>query len=328
MVTTETGFTSSASQLDHFAVPTNRGRIEAILRTICQHDWRCINGQQPGVTAQGVVSLERSRGERQDQLNLRCRAAEAMDCVLVYAVVPRPALTGSGGSPCARDRAPCGVYRIRWRSRTSRLTETSKPVQTYIETASRPGSVGAAVTDLFAQPDDAHLSMEKRDGLCRPWITTRRHGHRQGGAGHRRAYWTGRHRSSDIWQRVSVFGLLSGCSAMSGLGAGSNPTDGKNIGIDPHHHQLGGLLRDARCGSSMFSFAPDEIAIKVYGLVASIPSQRGDRPYPPDGGSYDRPVRRRSFQLGWWHCAISERAKYIALRTADRCFTLLLAFCS
>lgn len=45
-----------------------------------------------GITAQGLVSVERSEAQGRIQLNTLRRAAEAMDCVLVYALVPKTSL--------------------------------------------------------------------------------------------------------------------------------------------------------------------------------------------------------------------------------------------
>lgn len=49
-------------------------------------------GQRLGMTAQGIVSLEKSEAHGKIQLNTLRRAAEAMDCILVYALIPKTSL--------------------------------------------------------------------------------------------------------------------------------------------------------------------------------------------------------------------------------------------
>ena len=50
-------------------------------------------GKRLGVKAQSIADLEKSEVQGTIQLNTLRRAAEAMDCVIVYALVPRSSLT-------------------------------------------------------------------------------------------------------------------------------------------------------------------------------------------------------------------------------------------
>lgn len=75
--------------LDRFAAPP-KGWIRAIRDALGMSGAQL--GRRLGVTAQGVLGLERSEASGRIQLDTLRRAAEAMDCVLVYAVVPRTSL--------------------------------------------------------------------------------------------------------------------------------------------------------------------------------------------------------------------------------------------
>lgn len=75
--------------LDRFAAPP-KGWIRAIRDALGMSGVQL--GRRLGVTAQGVLGLERSEASGRIQLDTLRRAAEAMDCVLVYAVVPRTSL--------------------------------------------------------------------------------------------------------------------------------------------------------------------------------------------------------------------------------------------
>lgn len=122
--------------LDRFAIPP-KGWIRAIRDAIGMTGAQL--GQRLGMTAQGVVSLERSEASGKIQLNTLRRAVEAMDCILVYAVVPKTSLT-----EMVDRRAREMALRALWRVSHSMALEDQqvdrdleKRVQTYIETALR-----------------------------------------------------------------------------------------------------------------------------------------------------------------------------------------------
>lgn len=75
--------------LDRFTVPP-KGWIRAIRDAIGMSGPQL--ARRLGMTAQGLVSVERSEAQGRIQLNTLRRAAEAMDCVLVYALVPETSL--------------------------------------------------------------------------------------------------------------------------------------------------------------------------------------------------------------------------------------------
>lgn len=91
------------------------------------------------MTAQAVVSLERSEANGKIQLNTLRRAAEAMDCVLVYALVPQTSLTEMVDRR-VRELALQALKRV---SHSMALEDQAadrdleKRVQTYIDTALR-----------------------------------------------------------------------------------------------------------------------------------------------------------------------------------------------
>ncbi len=76
--------------LDRFAI-TPKGWVRAIRDAIGMTGKQL--GGRVGMTPQAVASLERSEAKGKIQINTLRRAAEAMDCVLVYALVPRTSLT-------------------------------------------------------------------------------------------------------------------------------------------------------------------------------------------------------------------------------------------
>jgi len=122
--------------LDRFARPP-KGWIRAIRDAIGMTGGQL--GRRLGMTAQGVVSLERSEASGKIQLNTLRRAAEAMDCILVYAVVPDTSLTDMVDRR-AREIALRALRRV---SHSMALEDQQvdrdleKRVQTYIETALR-----------------------------------------------------------------------------------------------------------------------------------------------------------------------------------------------
>lgn len=122
--------------LDRFSVPP-KGWIRAIRDAIG------MSGQQLasrlGMTAQGLVSVERSEAQGRIQLNTLRRAAEAMDCVLVYALVPETSL-----DEMVEQRARALALKALGRVSHSMALEDQqvdrdleRRVQTYIDTALR-----------------------------------------------------------------------------------------------------------------------------------------------------------------------------------------------
>jgi predicted DNA-binding mobile mystery protein A len=91
------------------------------------------------MTAQAVVSLERSEASGRIQLSTLRRAAEAMDCVLVYALVPNTSLNEMVDRR-ARELAVRALRRV---SHSMALEDQQvdrdleKRIQTYINTALR-----------------------------------------------------------------------------------------------------------------------------------------------------------------------------------------------
>ena len=122
--------------VDRFAIPP-KGWIRALRDAIGMTGAQL--GRRLGMTAQGIVSLERSEANGTIQLNTLRRAAEAMDCVLVYALVPRTSLNDMVDSR-ARALALQALQRV---SHSMALEDQQidrdleKRVQTYIETALR-----------------------------------------------------------------------------------------------------------------------------------------------------------------------------------------------
>jgi predicted DNA-binding mobile mystery protein A len=122
--------------LDQFTVPP-KGWIRAIRDAIGMSGAQL--ALRLGITAQGLVSVERSEAQGRIQLNTLRRAAEAMDCVLVYALVPNTSLTEMVERR-ARELALKALQRV---SHSMALEDQQvdrdleKRVQTYIDTALR-----------------------------------------------------------------------------------------------------------------------------------------------------------------------------------------------
>lgn len=122
--------------LDRFTVPP-KGWIRAIRDAIGMSGPQLAS--RLGMTAQGLVSVERSEAQGRIQLNTLRRAAEAMDCVLVYALVPETSL-GEMVEHRARKLALEALNRV---SHSMALEDQQvdrdfeRRVQTYIDTALR-----------------------------------------------------------------------------------------------------------------------------------------------------------------------------------------------
>lgn len=122
--------------LDRFTVPP-KGWIRAIRDAIGMTGPQL--ARRLGITAQGLVSVERSEAQGRIQLNTLRRAAEAMDCVLVYALVSKTSLTEMVELR-ARELALEALQRV---SHSMALEDQQvdrdleKRVQTYIDTALR-----------------------------------------------------------------------------------------------------------------------------------------------------------------------------------------------
>ena len=127
---------ASIKPIDRFATPP-KGRIRAIRDAIGMTGAQL--GKRLGMTAQGVVSLEQSETNNTIQLNTLRRAAEAMDCVLVYALVPKTSLADMVDRR-AREIALGALGRV---SHSMALEDQQvdrdleKRILTYIETALR-----------------------------------------------------------------------------------------------------------------------------------------------------------------------------------------------
>lgn len=121
---------------DRFVMPP-KGWVRAIRDAIGMTGGQL--GRRLGMTAQAVVSLERSEASGKIQLNTLRRAAEAMDCVLVYALVPNTSLTEMVDRR-ARELAVRALRRV---SHSMALEDQQvdrdleKRIQTYIDTALR-----------------------------------------------------------------------------------------------------------------------------------------------------------------------------------------------
>jgi len=127
---------ASIKPIERFAMPP-KGWIRAIRDAIGMTGAQL--GRRLGMTAQGVVSLERSEASGTIQLNTLRRVAEAMDCVLVYALVPKISLTEMVDRR-ARELALRALRRV---SHSMALEDQQvdrdleKRIQTYIDTALR-----------------------------------------------------------------------------------------------------------------------------------------------------------------------------------------------
>lgn len=127
---------ASIKPIDRFAMPP-KGWVRAIRDAIGMTGAQL--ARRLGMTAQGIVSLERSEASGKIQLNTLRRAAEAMDCILVYALVPKTSLTEMVDHR-ARDIALQALRRV---SHSMALEDQQvdrdleKRVQTYIDTALR-----------------------------------------------------------------------------------------------------------------------------------------------------------------------------------------------
>ena len=86
------------------------------MRSACPpHNW-------PGAWASasnGVTALEKGELELATQLNTLARVADALDCELVYALVPRTSLTEMVESQARRK----AVQHLRWVAHHSRLED-------------------------------------------------------------------------------------------------------------------------------------------------------------------------------------------------------------
>jgi predicted DNA-binding mobile mystery protein A len=122
--------------VDRFVMPP-KGWVRAIREAIGMTGGQL--GRRLGMTAQAVVSLERSEASGKIQLNTLRRAAEAMDCVLVYALVPNTSLNEMVDRR-ARELALRALRRV---SHSMALEDQQvdrdleKRIQTYIDTALR-----------------------------------------------------------------------------------------------------------------------------------------------------------------------------------------------
>lgn len=122
--------------LDRFTVPP-KGWIRAIRDAIGMTGAQL--GKRVGTGAQGILGLERSEASGTIQLNTLRRIAEAMDCVLVYAMVPKTSLTDMVNLR-AREIALRALQRV---SHSMALEDQhvdrdlEKRIQSYIDTALR-----------------------------------------------------------------------------------------------------------------------------------------------------------------------------------------------
>lgn len=127
---------ASIKPIDRFTRPP-KGWVRAIRDALGMTGAQL--GKRLGMTAQGIVSLERSEAGGTIQLNTLRRAAEAMDCVLVYVLVPRTSLTEMVDQR-AREIALKALGRV---SHSMALEDQQvdrdleKRIQTYVETALR-----------------------------------------------------------------------------------------------------------------------------------------------------------------------------------------------
>jgi Fic-DOC domain mobile mystery protein B len=189
--------------------------------------------------------------------------------------------------------------------------------------------VGATVTDLFQEPDDATpLAPEEREGLLQSWITHRadlneaeRENIVEG------VTWARRRR------RRTVDGMLNDGfvrelhKRMFGdvwNWAGSYRQTERNIGVDAFRipNELGNLFGDARYWVEHKTFAPDEIAIRLHHRLVAI------HPFANGNGRHARLMADLLIELfgdtpfSWGGGSLADagelRARYVvALQAAD-----------
>jgi len=99
-----------------------------------------------GISQQSVVDLERSEGRSTIQIDTLERAAAAMECELVYAIVPRTSLEG--------------IIQTRARDKARQQLAT-------VEHHSRLEDQSVSETDLEAQIDELAAELIDRRGLWR-----------------------------------------------------------------------------------------------------------------------------------------------------------------
>ncbi len=103
-------------------------------------------GRRMGISQQSVVDLERSEGRSTIQIDTLERAAAAMECELVYAIVPRTSLEG--------------IIQTRARDKARQQLAT-------VEHHSRLEDQSVSETDLEAQIDELAAELIDRRGLWR-----------------------------------------------------------------------------------------------------------------------------------------------------------------
>jgi len=103
-------------------------------------------GQRMNISQQSVVNLEQSEGRSTIQLDTLERAAAAMDCELVYAIVPRTSLDE--------------IVQARAHDKARQMLAT-------VEHHSRLENQSVSEADLEAQIDEVTSSLIDRRGLWR-----------------------------------------------------------------------------------------------------------------------------------------------------------------
>lgn len=149
--------------------------------------------------------------------------------------------------------------------------------------------MGADVTDLFQEPDDATpLAHEERDGLLQTWVTHRRDlndAEQENIA--KGAMWARRRRG------LTAARLLEESSARTLHGrmfgdvwswAGTYRLTERNIGIQPHRIsvEMVTMFADARYWVEHSSHPPDEIAVRLHHRLVAI------HPFPNGNGRHAR----------------------------------------
>ena len=131
------------------------------------------------IRPQSVEALESSEATGAIQLKTLRRAAEALDCSLVYALVPKSSLDDAVRTR-ARKIAMRDLGRVahsmKLEAQDTGDADLEARIEAYIRDHVKDRDIwNEKMSDLFQEPPDATpLDPRLRDGLLQSWITTRK----------------------------------------------------------------------------------------------------------------------------------------------------------
>ena len=274
---------------EHFTPPV-RGWIKALREALGMSSQQL--ARRLAISQPSLAAMERSEAKGTAQLRSLRRVAAALDCQLVYALVPNKPLDTmlrERVRQVARQRLPAVAHTMLLEQQSLPPEDDEAQLAAYGRFLDPRKLWDELMMGLFEEPDSAAtpLTAEETKGLIPSHIALRRELNAAEQANILRGQeWALRDRRPDILTEAFITELHRRMFGEVWRWAGTFRMTERNIGIDAWKIpvELRILLDDARLWVAKTVFPPDEIAVRLHHRLVAI------HPFPNGNGRHARLV--------------------------------------